>query len=110
MVLRGKEVVPATREEWNAMWEDPRLRYVAYTTLKPITNRIFFKDVVVSTVFLGLDHGYDGVPKWFETMVFNHPSGNDWTTRYTTYDEAVEGHERIVSMLQVPPPYKGGPR
>ena len=53
----------------------------------------------VSTVFLGIDHGFGGPPLWFETMIFGGPHDNG-TWRYTTWDEAAVGHRRIVSALQ----------
>ena len=48
----------------------------------------------ISTLFLSLDHGFDPEnPQVFETMVFRDGEGADmW--RYSTWQEAVEGHER----------------
>lgn len=54
----------------------------------------------VSTVYLGLDHrfGNDGPPLIFETMAF--PSHGEWgeldCERYSTEEEAVAGHQRMV--------------
>lgn len=53
----------------------------------------------VSTVFLGLDHNYgNGLPLIFETMVF--PSEGDSSDldmdRYSTEEQALEGHKRMV--------------
>lgn len=66
----------------------------------------------VSTVFLGLDHGMLGRPMWFETMVFHQsPSKRQLfgrrmvvhdelhMARYETYEQATEGHQRIVEQL-----------
>lgn len=54
----------------------------------------------VSTVFLGLDHRYtdDGPPLLFETMIF---PGQEFCERYSTWEEAVAGHERAVRMADV---------
>lgn len=57
---------------------------------------------VVSTVFLVLDHSFEGGPPLiFETMVF--PSETDFTetdcARYSTLDEARRGHEKMVRSL-----------
>jgi hypothetical protein len=41
----------------------------------------------VSTVFLGVDHGYGDVPLWFETMVFKEDCA-DKQKRYETWDLA----------------------
>lgn len=49
----------------------------------------------VSTVFLGLDHQWmpDLPPLIFETMVFPEC---DICERYSTWDQAVAGHETVV--------------
>jgi len=58
-------------------------------------------DAYISTVFLGIDHSgnLDGKPLLFETMVF----GGEYDRhqeRYYTYEEAVEGHKKIVSAIK----------
>lgn len=54
-------------------------------------------DVVVSTVFLGIDHGYGDEPlQLFETMTF--PGEDQW--RYSTWDEAEHGHAQVVDELR----------
>jgi len=59
----------------------------------------------VSTVFLGLDYSFGidrGAPVLFETMVFRNDSGNDSgeeCERYCTYQEAVDGHKRMVASI-----------
>lgn len=62
-------------------------------------------DVTVSTVFLGLDHGFvpDDPPVLFETMVFGGIA-DQYQERYQTRDEAIAGHERIVEMVKEPTP------
>lgn len=62
----------------------------------------------VSTVFLGLDHGFMCRPLFFETMIFNQEKkeegrllGEDeGQRRYTTIDEARAGHADMVAMLE----------
>lgn len=65
----------------------------------------FRDDVRVSTVFLGLDMSFlgDGPPVLFETMVFINGSGDEME-RYSTWDEAVEGHQRMVDQVFKPTP------
>lgn len=53
-------------------------------------------DYSVSTVFLGLDHGWDGVPMWFETMLFGSGPLDNHCERCTTWDEAVLMHQRGI--------------
>ena len=57
----------------------------------------------VSTVFLGLDHQWgNGPPLLFETMIFG--GGMDgYQERYSTWDEAVEGHARVVDKVKTQP-------
>lgn len=54
----------------------------------------------VSTVFLALDHGYgDEPPVVFETMVFGGDY-DEYTWRYSTWDEALETHNKIVRAIK----------
>lgn len=52
----------------------------------------------VSTVFLGLDHSFEGddsEPILFETLVFDGELDGEMD-RYYTWDEAVKGHAKMV--------------
>jgi hypothetical protein len=64
------------------------------------------RDITVSTVFLGIDHSFgDGQPVLWETMVFglDDDDHDDHQYRFTSRDEAVAVHERIVAdLLPVP--------
>ncbi len=66
-ILDGKTPVPVGLMEW-AEWFGRNDRSVAKDE---------FEGVVVSTVFLGLDHNFfgDGPPLLFETMVFTDIEG-----------------------------------
>ena len=57
----------------------------------------------VSTVWLGLDHqSGDGEPLLFETMVFTNdsPRKDIYMQRYTTWQEAEEGHKRAIAWVK----------
>lgn len=56
----------------------------------------------VSTVFLGLDHSWvEGVVHLFETMIFSEDKDVDeYQERYSTWQEAEEGHDKIVAELE----------
>lgn len=60
--------------------------------------------VEVSTVFLGLDHNWLGDergPQIFETAVFGFaPDNVQIKRRYSTWDEAAAGHEKIVAAIR----------
>jgi hypothetical protein len=57
-------------------------------------------DVRVSTVWLGIDHGFgrEGPPIIFETMVFGGDHDQD-CDRYCTEEQALAGHRRVVANL-----------
>jgi hypothetical protein len=77
-----------------AMWmEANHPRHVGWTQIT--------SEVVVSTVFLGVDHnwGDDPRPILFETMVFGGERDND-QYRFHTWDEAAAFHAKIVEELR----------
>jgi hypothetical protein len=55
--------------------------------------------VRISTVFLGLDHGWGSTPQLFETMIFGGEY-DEHQVRYETWDEAVTGHKAALEMVQ----------
>lgn len=78
--------------EWARWFEDTEKRRVARTELDG--------GVLVSTVFLGLDHNFfgSGPPILFETMIFGGKY-DQYMQRYSTWKEAEEGHEYCVKMV-----------
>lgn len=59
-------------------------------------------DYEVSTVFLGLDHGhgFTSRPLLFETMIFGNGNGDEYQTRCSTWDEAVEMHKKAIEFIK----------
>ena len=52
----------------------------------------------VSTIFIGVDLGFNGKPQTFETMVFERDGMESLDCeRYSTWGEAQEGHEGMVA-------------
>ena len=86
-ILDGKKPVPCEDLLTWARWMADTDRRIA---------RTIQDDVIVSTVFLGMDHGYGRKPILFETKVFfdGQPVGD--CERYATWDEAVAGHKRLA--------------
>lgn len=77
--------------EWAKWYELLGVRLVEQTT---------FEGILVSTVFLGIDHSFGvGPPVLFETMVFGGKHA-DYQARCRTWDEAVEQHKRVVEMVK----------
>jgi hypothetical protein len=57
-------------------------------------------DMFVSTVFLGVNHGFDEEDLWFETMVFQKDNWEElYCERYATWDAAERGHQDVVNRL-----------
>lgn len=92
-----KEVIPCSNMDVFDKWfENMENRRVANTKL----NNGF----LVSTVFLGIDYRFMGLPVKpgpplvFETMVFQDKVGMDLDMdRYRTWEEAVAGHDRMCA-------------
>jgi len=94
-VLDGHDPVPEPDPIKWGIWFETADRHVANTRLP--------NGLVVSTVFLGLDHAFwnEGPPILFETMVFDEDDGaeDDYTRRYATWDDAAAGHAAIVALV-----------
>jgi len=79
---------------WGKWFENDDNRRVARDEIRP--------GVMVSTVFLGVDHNRSGRggPILFETMVFTDGDGGK-TERYRTWAEAEAGHRKLVAALRI---------
>ena len=57
-------------------------------------------DILVSTVFLGLDHSWTpgGKPVLWETMIFGGEH-DQYQERYTSHKDALEGHEKALELV-----------
>lgn len=93
-VLDGHEIRHVTDVlEWGRWYQD--------ADRKVARDQVGEADV--STVFLGLNHGFGGRPLYFETMLFatNPEDPRDGSTwRYQTWDEAAAGHAAVVAALR----------
>lgn len=94
-ILDGKRnPVPAKSTiEW-AEWFRCNDKRIAYTEIG---------NVRVSTVFLGIDHGwFEGPPILFETMIFGGEHDGE-QRRYETWGEALKGHDDAVLIVRASP-------
>lgn len=58
------------------------------------------RGMTISTIFLGIDHGFSlGPPILFETMIFGGYY-NDYQERCCTYDQAMAQHVRVVQLVK----------
>jgi hypothetical protein len=57
-------------------------------------------DILVSTVFLGLDHSWTpgGKPVLWETMIFGGEH-DQYQERYTSHKDALEGHKKALTLI-----------
>lgn len=99
-VLDRHHTVVAAQDilEWARFFEKRKKRIVKQETIGHYW---------VSTVFLGIDHGFGtGAPVLFETMVFldKEDSCSDRESggceRYCTWEEAAAGHEVVCARLR----------
>lgn len=64
----------------------------------------YLDDKHISTVRLSIDHGFNGVPLWYETMIF--PDREDgclneiYCERYTYKEQAEEGHKKAIQWVE----------
>lgn len=73
------------------------------TANRRVAKTVVSEDVMVSTMFLGVDHSFDdGPPVLFETMVFRDGVGVE-CERYSTWEEAEAGHTRMVETVSGEP-------
>jgi hypothetical protein len=68
-----------------------------------IIGRNNFKDIAVSTVFLGLDLSiflyHKSEPVLYETMIFGGKN-DEYQERYCTREQAIEGHMRALDLVR----------
>jgi hypothetical protein len=92
-ILSGKTPVrAATWDEWEGWMKSHQAGQIAETQLD---------DVVIHTFFTGFGpkQPSESAPGFFQTRV---RGDEDWTERrwtYSTWDDAVAGHERVVSTV-----------
>lgn len=97
-IVRGLYILNESREPvpcddinvWGR-WMESADRRVALTDISEY--------VKVSTVFLGLDHGYGGTPLLFETMVFGGEH-DEACQRSTSWAEAEQAHQSMVELVR----------
>lgn len=86
----GRTPIPATVEEAGPLLSDYDARRVDYTVVGRSGH--------VSTVFLVCDHGFQGEPVLFETMVFGGPmDGQEWRSK--SWAKAYRVHQQVVRLL-----------
>lgn len=89
----SREGKPLSRDESLNAWRDS----------KPVARAELDNGLLVSTVFLCINHAHgEGPPLIFETMVFDGEKWGDPLTcvRYSTEAEALKGHDKVVEEFK----------
>jgi hypothetical protein len=96
---KDKNIIPVELMEWANWFEDNKNnKHVRWTTIKKY-------NVDISTVFLGMDHGFSigggHTPVLFETMIFWNDAHDldHYQERYWTWSQALEGHRETVRKV-----------
>ncbi len=85
---QGKNI---TNDEWMKLFQNKDYKIVKQTNIHG--NK-------VSTVWLGTDHSFGaGEIVIFETMVFGDGQWDDYTRRWATEKEALNGHSVICDLI-----------
>ena len=75
-------------------------KWIGENPLRKPVKQEFVDKVYISTAFLGLDHSWDStIPLLWETMIFEGTL-DGYQERYTSYEEALTGHEFAVQMVK----------
>ena len=85
----NKQPIPASIIEWGKMMQSQD-RHVG-------TDMI--GDVRISTVFLGMDHGFGREPVLFETMIFGGKH-DGYQDRCCTWGQAEVMHEKALNIVK----------
>jgi len=90
ILINDKPVHVSNVIEW-ANWIEKSERTLARSDVNGI---------IISTVFLGLDHNFSGskLPVLWETMCFGLEVDQDECRRYTSRDDALCGHQEFVQL------------
>lgn len=93
-----KPVISTGMESSEWMENNPNRKTVGYDELKDLHG----DDVRVSTVFLGLDHCWNGgKPILWETMIFGGVNDQNYQERYSSYEDALEGHQNAINFIKL---------
>ena len=87
------------------LWEAELVDHVKHMEKVRRVAETHVKAAWISTIFLGLDHAWNGgTPVLFETMIFDlsfkRRRYDDFQVRYTSSAEARENHERVSRLCK----------
>lgn len=83
---------------WAKQFDSPHKRVVKKTFGRVKIDGEDAGEVEISTVFLGIDHGFGETPLLFETMIFGSPL-DEYQTRCSTWQQAEAMHQQAINTL-----------
>ncbi len=89
----NKKAIPCFRDDWHKF----------FIREKRSIGDEDFEGKRISTVFLGINHNHDfksAIPLIFETMVFDENHSDIYCERYSSWEEAEEGHQKAVQWVK----------
>jgi len=88
--------IPCTLREWGDLYQN------LCGNNKRRVGDSYVNDCHISTVFLGIDHGFGATrrPVLFETMVFDNEGNDMFQSRCCTWDEAVKMHNHAIEWVK----------
>lgn len=93
----NKNVTPCSDEEWLNFRKETLLNNCQHVADDIVNGKR------ISTIFLGL-HIYviSEIPMVFETIIFDdgHIGGEIYRDRYSTWEQAEEGHKRAIQWVK----------
>lgn len=92
ILIDGKTTLEPDISKW-AKWFENADKQIAYDE---VNNKR------ISTVFLGLDHGFldSSKPILWETMIFGNINMDEYCERYSSAEDAIEGHKKAVELVK----------
>lgn len=94
-ILKGRDIVLEPDIIKWAEWYEKADRLVAQTKLYDENGN----EIMISTVFLGADHAFGGLPVLFESMIFGGEFDQE-QFQYCTWAEAEAGHAKLVEKVK----------
>jgi len=98
MIYYKRDGTVCTAETWAKDFDKNRI----------VRQKLLKNGIIVSTVFLGINHSFCGLPLIFETMIFDRTRTELDIGRYATEQEAIKGHNKYVRKWKKIFTKKGG--
>jgi len=90
-----KSITPCSLAEWSEQRQEMSRKRTKHVNDEMVDGKR------VSTVWIGMNHSFkNGKPHILKTMVFSEKGDDIYCRRYSTWNEAVEGHKKAVQWVK----------